>query len=79
MRFFQTGNYMQMMNVLQPIAFDVLECLSQLFDYYLFGVGNSSSISILYLCYHHIQVYDFFVRDLVSNASPIQTVYELFL
>lgn len=36
LRFF--GNYMQMMNVLQPIAFDVLECLSQLFDYYLFGV-----------------------------------------
>ena len=30
---------MQMMNVLQPIAFDVLECLSQLFDYYLFGVS----------------------------------------
>lgn len=34
------GNYMQMMNVLKPIAFDVLECLSQLFDYYLFGVSH---------------------------------------
>lgn len=33
-----TGNYMQMMSVLQPIAFDVLECLSQLFDYYLYAV-----------------------------------------
>ena len=33
------GHYMQMMNVLKPIAFDVLECLSQLFDYYLFGVS----------------------------------------
>ena len=30
---------MQMMNVLKPIAFDVLECLSQLFDYYLVGVS----------------------------------------
>ncbi|CAI8049390.1 Syndetin [Geodia barretti] len=36
LRFF--GHYMRMMNVLKPIAFDVLECLSQLFDYYLFGV-----------------------------------------
>ena len=36
--FHSLGNYMQMMNVLQPIAFDVLECLSQLFDYYLYGV-----------------------------------------
>ena len=36
---FYEGNYMQMMNVLKPIAFDVLECLSQLFDYYLFGVS----------------------------------------
>ena len=34
------GNYMQMMNVLQPIAFDVLECLSQLFDYYLIAVSR---------------------------------------
>ena len=27
-----------MMNVLRTIAFDVVECLSQLFDYYLFSV-----------------------------------------
>ena len=33
-----TGNYMQIMTVLEPIAFDVLECLSQLFDYYLYAV-----------------------------------------
>ena len=32
------GNYIQMMNVLRTIAFDVVECLSQLFDYYLFSV-----------------------------------------
>ncbi len=28
-----------MMNALQTIASDVLECLSQLFDYYLFAVS----------------------------------------
>ena len=33
-----TGNYMQMMHVLKPIASDVLECLTQLFDYYLYAV-----------------------------------------
>lgn len=36
------GNYMQMMNVLQPIAPDVLECLTHLFDYYLYAVSNLS-------------------------------------
>ena len=30
---------MQMMSVLKPIAFDVLICLSQLFDYYLYAVS----------------------------------------
>ena len=29
---------MQMMAVLKPIAFDVVLCMSQLFDYYLFSV-----------------------------------------
>ncbi|XP_038044483.1 syndetin-like [Patiria miniata] len=32
------GKYMQMMAVLKPIAFDVVLCMSQLFDYYLFAV-----------------------------------------
>ncbi|XP_065053173.1 syndetin-like isoform X2 [Rhopilema esculentum] len=32
------GKYMQMMSVLKPIAFDVVICMSQLFDYYLFAV-----------------------------------------
>lgn len=32
---------MQMMNVLKPIAFDVVICMSQLFDYYLFAVSIS--------------------------------------
>ncbi|KAK3102020.1 hypothetical protein FSP39_008187 [Pinctada imbricata] len=32
------GKYMQMMTVLKPIAFDVILCMSQLFDYYLYTV-----------------------------------------
>jgi len=32
------GKYMQMMTVLKPIAFDVIICMSQLFDYYLYAV-----------------------------------------
>lgn len=42
---FVVGKYMQMMNVLKPIAFDVVICMSQLFDYYLFAV------SISLICY----------------------------
>lgn len=34
----RTGKYMQMMNILKPIAFDVIHCVSQLFDYYLYAV-----------------------------------------
>ncbi|XP_066929033.1 syndetin-like [Clytia hemisphaerica] len=32
------GKYMQMMSVLKPIAFDVVLCMSQLFDYYMYSV-----------------------------------------
>ncbi|CAG2196872.1 VPS50 [Mytilus edulis] len=32
------GKYMKMITVLKPIAFDVIYCISQLFDYYLYTV-----------------------------------------
>lgn len=32
------GKYIQMMNILKPIAFDVIHCMTQLFDYYLYAV-----------------------------------------
>ncbi|XP_002918285.1 syndetin isoform X1 [Ailuropoda melanoleuca] len=32
------GKYMQMMNILKPIAFDVIHFTSQLFDYYLYAI-----------------------------------------
>ncbi len=31
---------MQMMNVLEPIAYDALQYLTHLFDYYLYAVSN---------------------------------------
>ena len=40
---------MQMMSVLKPIAFDVLICLSQLFDYYLYAVSVLMKIISLIL------------------------------
>uniref|UniRef100_A0A8C7BIN7 VPS50 subunit of EARP/GARPII complex n=1 Tax=Neovison vison TaxID=452646 RepID=A0A8C7BIN7_NEOVI len=36
--FFFSGKYMQMMNILKPIAFDVIHFMSQLFDYYLYAI-----------------------------------------
>ncbi|KAK6327847.1 hypothetical protein J4Q44_G00034930 [Coregonus suidteri] len=32
------GKYMQMMNILKPIAFEAIHCVCQLFDYYLYAV-----------------------------------------
>ncbi|GAB1605109.1 syndetin-like isoform X2 [Argonauta hians] len=32
------GRYMKMMNILKPIAFDVISCMSQLFDYYMYSI-----------------------------------------
>ena len=45
-----------MMNALKPIAFDVLECLSQLFDYYLFAVSKqiTAEIAYMYVCTYMI-------------------------
>ena len=34
----QCGKYVQMSRLLRPIAFEVIVCMSQLFDYYLFAV-----------------------------------------
>ncbi|KAK2140314.1 hypothetical protein LSH36_1395g00066 [Paralvinella palmiformis] len=38
LQFTDDSKYMQMMTVLKPIAFDVIICMSQLFDYYLYAV-----------------------------------------
>ena len=49
---------MQMMNVLKPIAFDVVICMSQLFDYYLFSV----SVYLMLLCTY------------ISSSSKLRSV-----
>ena len=42
-----SGNYIQMMNVLRTIGFDVLECLSQLYDYYLYAVSRHTHLETM--------------------------------
>jgi hypothetical protein len=34
----QCGKYLQMSHLLRPIAYEVIVCMSQLFDYYLYAV-----------------------------------------
>nr|KAG5709161.1 hypothetical protein BaRGS_028617 [Batillaria attramentaria] len=34
------GKYLQMISVLHPIAFDVISCMSQLFEYYLYTISQ---------------------------------------
>lgn len=33
-----SGRYMEMIEMLKPIAFDVVLCMTQLFDYYLYTI-----------------------------------------
>lgn len=35
---FIPGRYMEMIEMLKPIAFDVIICMTQLFDYYLYTI-----------------------------------------
>lgn len=44
---FPSGKYMQMMTVLKPIAFDVILCMSQLFDYYFYTVSWNLYLHVL--------------------------------
>ena len=50
---FFIGKYMQMMNLLKPIAFDVMQSMSQLFDFYLYTVKIDEREKLSY---------DFFLR-----------------
>lgn len=44
---YPSGKYMQMMTVLKPIAFDVILCMSQLFDYYFYTVSWNLYLHVL--------------------------------
>ena len=59
---------MQMMNVLKPIAFDVVICMSQLFDYYLFAVSRLRFICFYDICTRYENSVYFFI-SLFYNAS----------
>lgn len=40
-----TGKYIQMMRLLKPIAFDVMTCMAQLFDFYMYSVSDVHCMS----------------------------------
>lgn len=52
---------MQMMNILKPIAFDVIHCASQLFDYYLYAVytffGRNDMVKSLFININFLVIY----------------------
>jgi len=50
------GNYMQMMMVLKPIAFDVVIYMTQLFDYYLY------SVSVCLVLLFHLWLFMLFIE-----------------
>ncbi|XP_059150713.1 syndetin-like isoform X2 [Physella acuta] len=70
------GKYLQMISILKPIAFDVISCMSQLFDYYLFTVYSffGSEVSDktvntrLYTTLQRIK------DNLIANPNPGSTV-----
>lgn len=51
---------MQMMNILKPIAFDVIHFMSQLFDYYLYAVytffGRNDTVGRKYYSFFRVPV-----------------------
>lgn len=88
---FPSGKYMQMMTVLKPIAFDVILCMSQLFDYYFYTVSWNYIFMYWYIlvkaeCFIFFflvvsiffiwfQVYSFFGADTVSMKHKIYDTY----
>lgn len=64
----QCGKYVQMSRLLRPIAFEVIVCMSQLFDYYLFAVHKFFTadlvrkysvlliIVVISLCFGHCSI-----------------------
>lgn len=44
------GKYLQMSHLLRPIAFEVIVCMSQLFDYYLYAVHAFFTADLVRSC-----------------------------
>lgn len=79
---------MQMMNILKPIAFDVIHFMSQLFDYYLYAIytffGRNDSVSqllekkkILFKCIHFLK-FEVFYSVYILNLSVCVCVSFIF-
>lgn len=50
----QIGKYLQMSRLLRPIAFDIIMCMTQLFDFYVYGVHRffaADLVSIQAICW----------------------------
>lgn len=64
---------MQMMNILKPIAFDVIHFMSQLFDYYLYAIytffGRNDSVSQL------LEKKNFFSNVFISSNLKFFILY----
>ncbi|KAM8841238.1 syndetin isoform 5-T5 [Spinachia spinachia] len=67
------GKYMQMMNILKPIAFDVIHCVSQLFDYYLYAVytffGRNDMVQYFWSPGRHSMTRSTFTLDLYESSG----------
>lgn len=46
----QIGKYLQMSRLLKPIAYDIIVCMNQLFDYYLYAVHLFFTSDLVNLC-----------------------------
>lgn len=76
------GKYMQMMSILRPIAFDVLLCMFQLFDYYLFAIYKFFSKEMVSLSENSLsnemkstlkRISDNLIADSKISDVPIET------
>lgn len=75
---FPSGKYMQMMTVLKPIAFDVILCMSQLFDYYFYTVSWNLYLHVLVYTGKSSALYFFFLVVHVSIFFIWFQVYSFF-
>ena len=63
-----------MMTVLTPIAFDVVLCMSQLFDYYLFAVYTFFATDMVSYQSHTTSIYSVSQPDVVPTLIPGTTM-----
>lgn len=50
----QIGKYLQMSRLLRPIAFDIIVCMNQLFDFYLYAVHSFFTSDLVSFKNHYL-------------------------